>query len=125
MFQRYVASVVYRCCKSGSECCTCSNVYTYVLSVYSKCSRRMLQVFYLDVAYTCMLLAYVSSVSGVSYVCCKCFIWMLHMFATVFKCFQSFCFKCFTCLLLYVATVVSGCFKSRLGAAHGMYVGSS
>jgi hypothetical protein len=47
----------------------------------------MLQVFYLDVtkvdldvAYTCMLQAYVSSVLGISYVCCKCFIWMLQVF---------------------------------------------
>jgi hypothetical protein len=38
----------------------------------------------LDVAYICMLQAYVSSVSGVSYVCCKCFIRMLHMFAMLF-----------------------------------------
>jgi hypothetical protein len=30
------------------------------------------------------------SISGVSYVCCKCFIWMLHMFRIVFKCFQEF-----------------------------------
>jgi hypothetical protein len=41
------------------------------------CSRCMLQVFYLDIAYTYMLQAYVSSVS-------RCFI---HMFASVsFEC---------------------------------------
>ena len=86
---------------------------------------RMLQVFYLDVAkvdldVTCMLKAYVSSVSGVSYVCCKCFIWMLHIFAMVFKCFSGVfasvldaCFKCFICHLLYVATVISRCFINR------------
>jgi hypothetical protein len=57
----------------------------------------MLQVFYLDVvkvdldiAYTYMLRAYVSSVSNVSYVYCKCFIWMLHMFAMIFKCCKTF-----------------------------------
>ena len=51
------------------------------------CFRRMLQLFYLDVAkvdldvaYTYVLQAYVSSVSGVSYVCCKCIIGMLHVF---------------------------------------------
>ena len=68
----------------------------------------MLQVFYLnvakvdlDVAYTCMLQAYVSSVS---YVCCKCLIWMLHTFAMAFKCFfrcfasvSEVCCKCFNC----------------------------
>jgi hypothetical protein len=47
----------------------------YVLNVLSV-FRRMLQVFYLDVAY-------------ISHICCKCFIWMLHMFAMVFKCFAS------------------------------------
>ena len=53
----------------------------------------MLQVFHLDtakvdldVAYTCMLQAYVSSVS---YVCCKCLIWMLHTSAMAFKCFSG------------------------------------
>jgi len=41
-----------------------------------------------------------------SHVCCKCFIWMLHMFAMVFKYFSGIfanvshvCFKCFICLL--------------------------
>jgi hypothetical protein len=56
----------------------------------------MLQLFHLDVAkvdvnlhvaYTYMLQAYVSSVSGVSYVCSRCFILMLYIFAMVFKCF--------------------------------------
>jgi hypothetical protein len=36
--------------------------------------------FYLDVAYTCMLQAYISSFSDVSYVCCKGFFRTLHMF---------------------------------------------
>jgi hypothetical protein len=55
---------------------------------------------------------------------CKCFIWMLHMFAMVFKCFSSIftsisdtCFKCFICLLLYVATVASGCTWKAAGGA--------
>jgi hypothetical protein len=63
---------------------------------------------------------------------CKCFIWMLHMFVMVFKCFSGvftgvldICFKCFICLGLYVATIVSGCFKSRSSVAHGMRVRSS
>jgi hypothetical protein len=61
----------------------------------------------------------------------ECFIWMLHMFAMVFKCFSvvfasvsGACFKCFICLLLYVATVTSECFKSRSDVAHRMRVGS-
>jgi hypothetical protein len=59
----------------------------------------MLQVFYLDIAkldldvvYTCLLQAYVSSVSRVLYICYKCFICMLHMFAMVFKHFHK-CLK--------------------------------
>jgi hypothetical protein len=56
------------------------------------------------------------------------------MFAMVFKCFLGVFtnvsyayFKCLICLLLYVATDAtdaSGCFKSRLGIAHGMCVRS-
>ena len=99
----------------------------------------MLQVFYLDVAkvdldvaYTCMLQAYVLSVF-------RCFICMfasvssmLYMFLLVFKCFSDvfasvsdICFKCFICLLLYVITVASECFKSISGVAHGIRVRSS
>jgi hypothetical protein len=36
-----------------------------------------------------------------SHICCKCFIWMLCMFAMVFKCFYKcfrWGFKCFICL---------------------------
>jgi hypothetical protein len=88
MFE-YVASVLYWCCKSRLRCCTYCNMFS---SVCPKCFiyfRRILQVFhldvakvYLDVAYTCMLQA---CVSCVSYVCCKCFIWILHMFCSGYK----------------------------------------
>jgi hypothetical protein len=73
---------------------------------------------YLDVAY-------------VSHICCKCFIWMLCMFAIVSSIFSYFssvldaCFKLFICLLLYVVSVASGCFKSRWSIVHEMRVGSS
>jgi hypothetical protein len=53
------------------------------------------------------------------------------MFAVVFKCFSGVfasvsdaCFKCLIYLLLYVATVASGYFKSRSGVAHRIRVGS-
>ena len=64
----------------------------------------MLQVFYLDVvkvdldvAYTCMLQAYVSSVPGVLI---RMFAsvssgWMLYIFVMVFKCFSGIFHKCF------------------------------
>jgi hypothetical protein len=73
MFQRYIARVLYRCCKSRSRCCTCCNGYT-----------RMIQV-------------YVRNVLYVSDVCCKCFIcmlqkyiWMLHIHACCKRMFQVF-----------------------------------
>ena len=72
-------------------------LYTCISSVCSKCficSRRMLQMFYLDIvkvhldiAYTCMLQAYVFSVF-------RCFICMFQVFhldvAYVFNGFQMF-----------------------------------
>ena len=53
-------------------------LYTYVARVCSKCFiylRRMLQVFYLDVAYVAMamLQMYVSNISSVLDVCCNLF----------------------------------------------------
>jgi hypothetical protein len=66
---------------------------TYIVSVSSDVAK-----IYLDVAYTCMLQAYVSSVSGVSYVCCKCFIWMLHKFCKGYK-------HIFLVFQMYVASV--------------------
>jgi hypothetical protein len=99
-------------------------LYTCVSSVCSKCFIYItctLQVFHLDVAkvdldvaYTCMLQAYVSSVSGVSYTCCKCFIRMLHMFAMTFKCFPGV----LQVFQTYIANVSSGCCKSRASVAH-------
>jgi hypothetical protein len=72
---------------------------TYVVSVSSRCCIKI----DLDVTYTCMLQVYVPSVS---YVCCKCFIPILHMFGMTFKyffrCFASVsyvCCKCFIWLL--------------------------
>ena len=50
----------------------------------------MLQVFCLDVAYICMLQAYVSSVFQVFHMyVCKCFIWMLQWVPNVFQVFSQ------------------------------------
>jgi hypothetical protein len=85
-------------------------LYTYVASVCFQCFicvfRRILQV-------------YLSR-------CCICFTHMLQficmlpvfamVFQTFFMCFSSVseaCFKCFIYLQTYVASVASGCFKSR------------
>jgi hypothetical protein len=61
----YVSMAIHTCCKS-------------LFQMFHLFFRRTLQAFYLDIAY-------------VSRICCKCFIWMLHMLATAFKCFSVFC----------------------------------
>jgi hypothetical protein len=120
MFSRYVASVSYGCCKSRSRCYICCNGYTRMLQAsvsnvssvfqtYVACVFIwMLQVFYLDVVY-------------VSYICCKYFIWMLHIFVNGFqvfcKCFGCIC-KCFSCFRTYVANISYECCKSGFGVVH-------
>jgi hypothetical protein len=88
LFQRHVASVFFRVFQR------------YVSSVFSGC---MLQVC-LSGCYICFTF---------SHILCMCFIWMLHMVAMIFKCFEVFflsvseaCFKYFNYLQTYVATVV-------------------
>jgi len=49
----YVTSVASGCFKSGLGCCTCCNDVSTVCFI---CFRRMLQIFYLDVAKIDMLL---------------------------------------------------------------------
>jgi hypothetical protein len=98
-----------------------------------------MQVFYLDVvkvdldaAYTCMLQAYVSTVfrsfirmfASVSSGCCICLQWFSNVFQTFFVSVADACFKCFIYFILYVVTIVSGCFKNRSGVAHEIRVGS-
>ena len=57
------------------------------------CFTHMLQSFYLDVAY------------------------VLQWFSGVFASVSNTCLKCFTCLQTYVASVASGCFKSKSNVA--------
>jgi hypothetical protein len=45
--------------------------------------------------------------------CCSCFQVFFRCFSTV----SDACVNCFICLQTYVASVVSGCFKSRSGVA--------
>jgi hypothetical protein len=94
-----------------------SSVLTYVSSLLSECGKsRFRCCIYMHVASICFQVFQVFHM----YVC-KCFIWMLHMFAMVFKYFSNVfvsvsytCFKCFVCFF-YVANVASGYLKSRLG----------
>jgi hypothetical protein len=75
------------------------------------CCKHIFQVFS-GVSYVCLQVFYVN----VAYVC--------NVFYTFSQVFQTLVSNVL-CLLLYVATVISGCFKSRSGAAHGIRVGSS
>jgi hypothetical protein len=82
-----------------------------------------------------MLQAYISSVSCVSDVCFKCFIWILHMLQWLYTHVLSICFKCFICFRLmlqvfhldvakvdldiaYVAMTIHACFKHMFQVFH-------
>ena len=52
--------------------------------------------------------------------CCVCLQYFSSAFSRVFASVSHTCFKCFIYLLLYVASIASGCFKSGSGVAHGM-----
>jgi hypothetical protein len=115
-----------------------------VCSKYFICFQTYVAiVFYLDVAsicsivFRCFIRMFVSVSSGF-YICLQwfsnvsqAFLQVFEMFTMVFKCFSSVfasvsdvCFKCFICLFFYVATITSGCFKSRSDVTHRMHVGS-
>jgi hypothetical protein len=98
----------------------------YVAMVIHACCKRLSLMFHLFFSNICCKCDYLD-VIYVSHIYCKCFIWMLYMFAMVFNCFCK-CFRCmfqvFHCLFFYVASVVFGCFRSRSGVAHGIPVGS-
>ena len=111
--------VSHGCCISRSVCCLCCNGCTRMLQHFVS---NVLAIF-LDVCCKCVYL----DVAYVSHICCKHFIWMLRMFYMVFKCFSGVfasvldrCFTCFICLQTYIASVASGCFKSRSGVASSL-----
>ena len=68
-----------------------------VVHVYCKPLFLMFHLFFRHILQVCL-----SDVAYVSYICCKRFIWMLHVFAMIFKCFQVF--------LQLFQTHVSKCF---------------
>jgi hypothetical protein len=102
MLQTYVSSVTYACCKC----------FMWMLQVYYSKRfsylKRMLQVFYLDVAYVS---PYVASVSSR---CCICFVMATHMFSW---CFQTYVASVLT-VRTYVVIVSSRCCKSRSSVTH-------
>ena len=84
-------------CKSRSGCCICCNGCTRMLKAYV----LNVSCVFLDVCYKCVYL----DVAYVSYICCKCFIWMLRMFTMVSSVFQCFC-KCFRRMCSSVSSVL-------------------
>jgi hypothetical protein len=88
MFQRYVTSVVYRCCKSRSGCSTCCNGYTHIFQVY------------------------VPNISFVPDVCCKCFIWMLQKYIWmlhIHTCYKQIFLSVLRCFIRTFASVLFVC----------------
>jgi hypothetical protein len=119
MFRGMFQVISYGYWKNRSECCTCCNGCTHILQV----SVSNMSSIFSDVYCKCVYL----DVIYVSHICCKCFIWMLRMFAMVFNCFC----KCFTWMFqvfylsfFYVASIAFECFKSVSDAAYVMRMGS-
>jgi hypothetical protein len=110
MFQWYVASVSRRCCKSRSGCCTCCDSCRCMLQASV---RTVSSVFFPNVRCKCVYL----DVAYVLHICCKCFIYMLHMFYNGFQMFFMIFCKCFIYLQTYVAVAACGYFKSKSGVA--------
>jgi hypothetical protein len=107
------------------------NVYTCMLQLYvsnvSVVFKCMLQVVYQDVASVALAIhvrckCMFSNIAAVLNVCCKCFIWMLHMLQWPYTYVASVCFKCFSrfkCMLqvfcldvTYVTVVIQICCNS-------------
>jgi hypothetical protein len=91
-------------------------LYTYVVSYCSQCFI----CFHTYVASVCiyMLHMFHTYVTSVLSRYCVCFTMVLRRFSGVFASVSDACFKCFICLqIMYVASVASGCFKSRSGVA--------
>jgi hypothetical protein len=55
----------------------------------------------------------------VAKMCCKCFIYMLRMFAMILQVFQTHVSSVSSVFFLYVASVASRCFKNRSGCWMG------
>jgi hypothetical protein len=91
----YRSSPPCRLCPPAMLCFKCFNRF-----------RLMFQLFHLNVAsrswMSDMLQTYVSSISGVSNVCFKCFTWMLHMLLWLVSSVSHVsdsCYKCFIWML--------------------------
>jgi len=110
----------------------------HVVIAIHLCFKCMFQMFHMfqtnvaNVAYTCMLQAYVSSVfirmfASVLSRCCICLQWFSIFFQVFLKVFQTLCFKCFICLFLNVSKVDwvlhMGCACEAAGSADDVWDG--
>jgi hypothetical protein len=112
----HVANICFGCFKGTLQvfCIGVAKVDRDIPHVAMLCMFQMFHIcckcFHLDVAYTCMWQAYVSSVSSRCCIYCNGFHVFLQVFRTHVSSVSSFFF-------LYVATVASECFKSRSGCS--------
>jgi hypothetical protein len=94
MLQVYISNALEVCCK----CFIHMLDVAYVAMVVHVCCKRLSPMFHLFFSHVCCNCVYLD-VAYVSHICCKYFIWMLRIFAIVFKrfckCFRHM-FKCFS-----------------------------
>jgi hypothetical protein len=122
MFHRYVASVFISMLKKIDRyvAYVAMVFQVYILHV-SSIFRYMLQVFYLGVAYTYMLQAYVSSISVVSYYVTSVSSRYCIYFAMANMCFPGVSermLQVFQLFLTYLANILIKCCKSRSCVTH-------
>jgi hypothetical protein len=65
---------------------------------------HILQVYVLNVStiFRYMLQVHVLKCFSVLDICCKCFIWMLHILQWLYTYVSNVCFKCFSCFRSYL-----------------------
>jgi hypothetical protein len=102
MFQRYVATVVYQCCKSRSGCYTCCNGYI-------RCFKCMFQMFYLFPDVCCKHMFQVFS--SVSYICLQVFHLDVAYDSIGFQIFFRRLHKCFRRLFQVFHLSFSVCYN--------------
>jgi hypothetical protein len=100
VFQRYIASVSYRCCKSRSGCCICCNDYARMFQVYvlnvSSISNVRYKYFHMDVAkvdlnvaYACIFQVFHTSIASISSRCYIIFAMVSSVFQVILQVFQT------------------------------------
>jgi hypothetical protein len=124
MFQMFHLDVA----KVHLGCCICCNDnIRHVASLCFKC-YRCFQAYVSSVPSRCCICCYgstrmfqvcVSNISYVSFLCCKCFIWMSKIRSECCICCYAYTrmFQVFHLFQAYVVNILSGCFKVDRGVA--------